>query len=57
MFGRSHTIDPIPLRVGPSNVRFGSLATEPFSARADQCPLLLRKRTFAEWARLSAKCE
>ena len=27
------------LTLGTSDVRFGSLATEPTSARADQCPL------------------
>jgi len=39
------------------NGLFGSLATEAFRASADQCPLLVQKRTFAGTAELSAKCQ
>jgi hypothetical protein len=39
------------------HVRFGSLATEPFSASSDQCPLLSNNGQNVAVPRLSAKCQ
>jgi hypothetical protein len=48
-------LDALPL--SPLHVRSGSFATEPFSARADQCPLLSNNGQIVAVPRLSALCQ
>jgi hypothetical protein len=40
-----------------ADVRSGSFATEPFSARSNQCPLSIQSRTNAEVSGMSARCQ